>query len=315
MSDSRRGGVWLARVFWILASGEVLLALAGIAGNSAIQTGFAVSEHDVLLKIALPLVVVLLGELMGVIALMRNEVAYAIGLALLVTPPSLYATQTLTVLTAFVMTPSAETVRSGHGFTRPSDRALADAIVAPDAAKVASLAPAANLNVPGWNNKTFMRLALENGADYGVVVALLRAGADPDREVFDTAISHKDLRLLRAMIDAGVDMSNPGERWNPRFFATLDWPEALSLILEHGASTEAEDREGYTAMMWVVYSEHWPAVDILLAHGARIDDVADRTTQRGTTLRSVVLAKTKQISERHDEIPPQLAAVAARFHQ
>jgi ankyrin repeat protein len=269
----------------------------------------------VLLETALPLVIVLLGELMGVTALMRNEVAYAIGLPLLLAAPALYGSRTGTVLIAFVMTPSAEMVQAGHGFTRPADRALANAIVARDAAKVASLAPAANLNAPGWDNKTFVRLALENGADHGVVVALLSAGADADREVFDAAISHKDLQLLRAMIEAGVDMSNRGERWNPRLFATLDWPEGLSLILEHGGNTEAEDREGYTAMMWAVYSERWPAVDILLVHGARIDDVTHRTSQRGTTLRSIVLAKTKQMDERHSEIPPQLAAVAARFSQ
>src|SRR5215475_5336806 len=100
MSDSWRGGIWLARSFWVVAAAQVLLAVAGIVGNSAIQTGFAASKHDVLLEIALPLVIVLLGELMGVIALMRNGVAYAIGLALLLAAPALYGAQTLNVLTA-----------------------------------------------------------------------------------------------------------------------------------------------------------------------------------------------------------------------
>jgi hypothetical protein len=311
MSDSGRGGTWLARVFWILAGGEVVLAVSGIWANSAISTGLAASDHDLLLDYALPMVIVLLAELMWVVFLMRkNKVAPAIGLALLLVPLLLYGSQTQTVLTAFVVTPSPELVRSGHGFSRRADRALADAIVARDAAKVAALAPAAKLKEPNWNRETFMHLALEEGgADYGVVAALLSAGGDPDGEAFDFATDHKDMRLLRMTIDAGIDLNIRG-KWSPRFFSAFDWLEGLSLALEHGANPDAEDYGGESAMTLAVSYGNWPLVDILLAHGARIDDAAHQRS-----VRAAVLAKTKEIHERGGQLPPQLAALSARVDQ
>jgi ankyrin repeat protein len=226
-------------------------------------------------------------------------------------------------VTEFVTTPSDEALEAGHGyFTVRAERALADAIVAGDGAKVASLAPAANLNARGWDDMTFMRLAIENGrAKPEVVAALLKAGIDPDQDqqylfgsmndgsgaTSGAMITGQNETLLRAVIDTGVDVNHQDREGNPRFFSALRWPEGLAVLLERGADTEAEGRDGYTAIMYAVMLWHWPAIDVLLAHGARLDHVA----HDGRSLRDLVSEKRERL---RDDMPPELARLEARLH-
>jgi len=259
---------------------------------------------------------------MAVVALIRKPVAYGIGLALAVMPPLSYAAQ---IVGDFLTTPSEEAREAGSGyFTAPADRALANAIVAGDAAKVPSLLQAANPNAVGWNGMTFMRLALLDGhANPDVVAALLRAGANPDQDqqmmfgsVNDGAeadsgamITAKNERLLRAVIDAGVDLNHRDLQGQPRFFSALRWPEGLALMLQHGADVEAEDNNGNTALMVAVMLWQWPAIDVLLAHGARVD----RVNHAGVKLGDLVTEKLERYrNDKHDP-PPQLSALAARL--
>jgi hypothetical protein len=313
MTDKVRGGS-LARLFWIVACFDIALLLAAAV---KVATG-STSRYDVLIYLVLLLALGFVGAVMGGVALIRRSAAYGVGLALTLAPP-LYLG--LRLLGDFVTTPSAAALAAGHGyFTGTANRALADAIVAGDAAKVASVAPAANPNAIGWNSMTFMRLALEDGhAKPEVVAALLRAGADPDQDNqvlfgfvggstadYGAMIEEKNEHLLRAVIDAGVDLNHQDREGYPRFFSGLKWPEGLALMLEHGASTEAEGKDGYTAIMWAVMLRHWASIDVLLAHGAGIDHVA----ADGKNLRSIV---SEQRGRLNGEVPPQLATLEAHL--
>ncbi len=222
-------------------------------------------------------------------------------------------------------TPSSEALEAGHGyFTGAAERALADAIVVGDGAKVASLAPAANLNARGRDDMTFMRLALENGhAQPEVVVALLKAGIDPDQGpaayLFGSMndgsgatsgamiTGQNEPSAACAVLDTGVDLNHQDREGNPRFFSALRWPEGLATMLEHGADTETEDKNGYTAIMYAVMLWHWSAIDVLLAHGARLDHVG----HDGHTLRDLVAEKHERL---HDDMPPELTRLEARLH-
>jgi Ankyrin repeat len=151
-----------------------------------------------------------------------------------------------------------------------------------------------------------------------VVAALLKAGADPDQDshlLFSfmtavnpdagAAITAKNERLLAAVFDARVNLKYVDRTGQPRFFHLLDWPQGLAEMLDHGAKTEAEDADGNTAIMSAVWNRDWRSIDVLLAHGARIDHV----NHRGTTLRDMVL-----IASTWDrETSPPLAALAARL--
>ena len=48
----------------------------------------------------------------------------------------------------------------------------------------------------------------------------------------------------------------------PRFFMLLDWSEALAIALDHGASTEAEDKAGKLAIMWAFTVGNWAVATV-----------------------------------------------------
>jgi Ankyrin repeat len=309
----RVNGNWLARAFWIVACGDVLLFLFWLLQVENSPGG----EFSGLIVFFLLVLFGLAGIIIGIVALIRRPTAYRIGLALLVVPVLWWGTLTASNFLGYLISPSAESRRVGDGyFTAPEDRALAHAVVAGDAAQVAALAPTANPNAIGWNGMTFLRLAMDQGhPSPAVVAALLRAGADPDQDdnqlLFGIATRSymtdgKDPAMLRAIIGTGVDLNHFNSERAPRFFSGLNWPEGLTLMLEHGADPQAEDAGGYTAMMYAVLWRRWPCVDVLLAHGARVDHVG----HDGKSMRDIVAEAHKQLI---GDPPPQLAAVEARL--
>ena len=56
------------------------------------------------------------------------------------------------------------------------------------------------------------------------------------------------------------------------------------MCIRDRANVEAEDKDGKTAILVAVEQWYWPAVDVLLAHGARID-------RNGGSLRDLVAQK------------------------
>jgi hypothetical protein len=155
---------------------------------------------------------------------------------------------------------------------------------------------------------TFMRLALEAGhANPEILGALLRAGIDPDQDssaLYQRIYNEKDETLLRRVIDSGVDLNKHMGRGEWLLFVRYDWPEGLALMLDHGVDTEAQDAMGYTEIMRAVQAGSWPTVELLLAHGARIDHV-------GNDRRSLHDLLSDAIAQSHDPIPPRIAALQA----
>ena len=308
----------MAWLFWIVAGGDMLVLLA-LAADTAINPSGQFAGLVLVMFVAM---IVLLGVLMVAVALIRRPVAYGIGLALAIWPPVYWA---VSYFGPWVTTPAESSLAAGHGyFQGVPERALADAIVARDAAKVSALAPAAKLDAVGWNRMTFMRLALDEGhADPGVVVALLKAGASPEQDqqylfgsindgsgaTSGAMITGKNDKLLRAVIESGVDLNRLDLQGNPRFLTALRWPEGLAVMLEHGANTETESKDGKTALMWAVMLWYWPAVDVLLAHGARVDHV----DHAGKSLRDLVAEKLERFRADRTEVPPPLADLEARL--
>jgi ankyrin repeat protein len=296
-----KGKPWLAKLFWIAACGNVLLVLIpglrewthprGEFSGLVIILGFAI--------------VVCLVAVIAIVAAIRKPMAYGIGLALVSLPAVWFVVISANDLAQRVAAPSIADQEAGRGyFSTPADRALADAIVAGDVAKVASLAPGANLNAEGWGHMTFMRLALENGhANHDVVAILLRNGIDPDQDaslLYQMIYNQKDEALLRVVIDSGVDLSKHMGRGSWFYFVGYNWPEGLALVLDHGADTEAQDTVGYTEIMRATRAQSWPTVESLLAHGARIDHVGND----GRSLRNLL---PEAIAGYRGEIPPRIA--------
>jgi hypothetical protein len=199
----------------------------------------------------------------AIVAAIRKPMAYGIGLALVCVPALWFVFISARDLAQRLAAPSIADQEAGRGyFATPADRALAEAIVAGDVAKVASLAPAANLNAQGWGQMTFMRLALENGhANHDVLAILLRNRIDPDQDaslLYQMIYNQKDEALLRVVIDSGVDLSKHMGRGCWFYFVGYNWPAGLALVLDHGADTEAQDTVGYTEIMRATLKETAP---------------------------------------------------------
>jgi hypothetical protein len=302
MSDDK-GKPWLVTLFWIAACGNVLLVLIPALREWNHPQG----QFSGLVVISLFAIVVCLTVVIAIVAAIRKPRAYGIGLGLVSLPALWFISISASDLAQRAAAPSIADQEAGRGyFSTPSERALADAIVAGNAAKVASLAPAANLGAEGWGRMTFMRLALENGhAKHDVLAILLRNRIDPDQDsslLYQMIYSQKDEALLRVVIDSGVDLSKHMGRGNWFYFVGYDWPEGLALVLDHGADTEAQDTMGYTEIMRATRAQSWPTVESLLAHGARIDHVGND----GRSLRDLL---PEAIAGYRGEIPPRIAAL------
>ena len=320
--DAMTGGwrsKWLQIAFWTVTGLESAWFLTWFADFAS--TG-PQGEFGGLAAIVMFVIACVLALIMLLFALVRNRVVRGIALVLVVGPPLSWGVESSLF---FLRTPGEEALAAGHGyFTRPADRALADAVVAGDSGKVAERASAANTNAIGWNGMTFLKLALNDGhGDPAIVAALLRAGADPDQDnqllfgymTEDSGdnglmIRQKNLPLLRAVAEAGVDLNHENQENLPRFFSALKWPEGLAIMLEHGANTETEDKDGNTAITWAVKLSYWPSIDVLLAHGASIDHVA----HDGQSVRDAVQAQLDRFQRDRGNLPPQLAALMERLH-
>jgi hypothetical protein len=247
----KKGPLWLARLFWIAAAGNVLLVLIPALDEL---------NHP------------------------RGEFSGLAALSLLLIDACL----------AVVIA--------------PADRALAEAIVAGDAAQVARLAPAANLSAPGWGGMSFMRLAMDHDhPGHAVLGSLLRAGLDPDQDssaLYRQITNEKDEALLRMVVDTGVDLNRHMGHGGWLYFVRYDWPEGLALLLDHGADIEVQDATGYTLIMRAAQVGDWPTVETLLSRRAR----TDRTGNDGRTLRDLL---SEAIARERGPIPPAIAELQA----
>lgn len=266
----------LAKVFWVVACCSLLLVLISAAQEWAHPGG----EFSGLAVITLLGLGVLLALIIAVVAWVGKPLAYGIGLVFLSIPLLTVIAQSALHIAGQMAAPSELELASGRGyFSDESDRALAAAIIAGDATKVAALAPSAHLDAVGWANMTFMQLALQNDRPNSeVLAALLRAGIDPDQSssaLWDLIYRQKDEALLRLVIESGVDLNKHMAHGSWYLYMRYDWPEEQTLLLDHGVNTEVRDAEGYTPVMRAAQAESWPTVKLLLAHGARSDPVGN----------------------------------------
>ncbi len=209
---------------------------------------------------------------------------------------------------------------TGEGYfdTKP-ERDLAAAIVACDFhdeppkcdfPRVDALARAANVNTIGHRGRSFMDLALEAGGFPEIVGSLRRAGetaGDAQRMAIHYACEQVKPELARAVLAAGVDPNLREANGRPYMILAAVMPNGLAAFLDAGADPNAETLDGWTALMEAVQSMQFNSVALLLAHGAREDQVA----KDGTTLDKLM---TDVAPEMLKNLPPDVDAFVKR-HQ
>ena len=209
---------------------------------------------------------------------------------------------------------------TGEGYfdTKP-ERDLGAAIVACnfhddppncDFRKIDALVRAANINTVGLRDKTFMDLALEAGGFPEVVGSLLRAGETAGYardKAMHYACEQVKPKLARAVLAAGVDPNLREADGTPYMIRAVAMPDGLAAFLDAGADANAETPDGHTALMEAVGSDQFESVALLLAHGAREDQVA----KDGTTLDKLMANVPPDMLK---DLPPDVDAFVKR-HQ
>ena len=209
---------------------------------------------------------------------------------------------------------AARDYASGRGyFSGPAAQALGEAIVRGDAAGVAAASRGTDVSAAGEMGQTFLGLAMTRTAiDTDVVCSLLDAGADPNHNngwPLGVAIGRGSVPLLVMLLDAGADPNRPGFSGRPAFFAALDKPDLLALLLPRGAHVDATDANGWTALMQATWDAQWPTVALLLAAGA---DVRHRAAD-GTGLEKATEFVRYRAGLEGKKVPPELLALEARL--
>ena len=162
-------------------------------------------------------------------------------------------------------------------------REIVEAIGRNDAETVAVLAPKVDVNDEGMAGMTLLVLALRQlrttPAQHDVLRALLAAGARPDKEAqyeLPLAIAIQvsgtaGVEPVRMLLDAGASPNQRTSFDEPAYFAATGVsasPEAMTLLIEHGADVNATGRNGATALLSAANTRNWKAALVLLQHGA-----------------------------------------------
>ena len=155
-----------------------------------------------------------------------------------------------------------------------------------------------------------MSLALQNGPNPDVLRILLRAGKPPAEVlqwVLFKALDMRDLTLLRATLDAGLDPNGLAGSVDPVLFVTafLGWDEGVAALLDAGAKIDQTDSSGYTVLMRAIDKGHYELAALLLARGA----AEDRVASYGTTMETLV---AKIPPEDREKLPPSVMALTDR---
>jgi hypothetical protein len=323
--DAAGLGAWFrgGRVVWLIAAAAVPQSLvAAKLLNGVIHPGGMLPGIAFLFMLVFGVGwLVLAWGLVALAALVRRKTMRLFVLALLVVP-DLWCLPILVddaLVTAMYHDPDIET---GVGyFDDKADRHLVVAVRACnprmrqyglicDLDKVAALARATDVYAPGIAGASQMTVALQNGPNPDVLRILLRAGKPPDdmlKAVFYVAIDTRDVPLLRATLDAGLDPNGLADSVNPVLFMAEfhGWEEGVVTLLDAGATIDQTDSSGFTVLMRAIDEGHYGIAALLLARGA----AEDRVTPYGKSVETLV---AKIPPEDRQKLPPSVMALMDR---
>ena len=156
-----------------------------------------------------------------------------------------------------------------------------------------------------------MALAMRNGPNPDVLRILLRAGKPPEdvlQSVFYDAVETRDVALLRATLDAGLNPNGLADSVNPVLFlaGSRGWAEGVATLLDAGAAIDQTDSAGYTVLMRAINEGHYDVAALLLARGA----AGDRVASDGTSMATLV---AKIPPEDREKLPASVAALMDRL--
>lgn len=141
----------------------------------------------------------------------------------------------------------------------------------------------AGLKPAAENQLSLLQFAIKRGHE-GIVNLLLEAGADPEPTLLSLAIQEKHEGIVKYLL----------ERYNydPKRLETSylmeasqhGWHTVVELLLDRGLEIEAQDPDGWTALLWAVKEGHEKVVQSLIQKGADV-----RFCSKGETVYELAL--------------------------
>nr|WP_295769674.1 hypothetical protein [Rhodoferax sp.] len=171
----------------------------------------------------------------------------------------------------------ADQLGVGYFDTEPM-RQMGAAVVKHDVETLMRVGPSVDVNAPGRDNMTLMRMALSsadtrrsNGSEMPVVRALLALGALPE-DAMPTACIRFDSELLEILLAAGGNPNlNTGDR-DPLVFGTMNsiTPRNFRLLAQHGLNLNSKSRNDDPLPVQLAIYRRWDLLAIALELGADI---------------------------------------------
>lgn len=129
-----------------------------------------------------------------------------------------------------------------------------------------------SVNAKNRQNETPLSLALKNSLDPSTDRAISKDFAKYTR-------SQDPLALAKLLLKMGAEANlATGERNEPPLVSVAiygDQSSLLELLLQHGATVNAKDSLGYTALHWAACNLHVNCVRFLIKHGANVNAKAN----------------------------------------
>ncbi|CAI7600018.1 unnamed protein product [Penicillium bialowiezense] len=141
----------------------------------------------------------------------------------------------------------------------------------------------AGLKPAAENQLSLLQFAIKRGHE-GIVNLLLEAGADPEPTLLPLAIQEKHEGIVKYLLERysydpeGLETSYLMEA------SKHGWHAVVELLLDRGLEIEAQDPDGWTALLWAVKEGHEKVVQSLIQKGADV-----RFCSKGETVYELAL--------------------------
>lgn len=263
----------LAQAFWVIAAIDaallVVLLVMSLRDNAGAHDGGR--EMGLFFFIVLPAVVLGLAALMFHLGSAWPVKSLALFIVLV---PGLWFAKVQIEDRLIDRRIEADRLGIGYFDTEPM-RQLGAAVVQRDVETLKRLAPGVDIDAPGSDGMTLMRLAVRgddartsDGSEMPVVRALLALGAKPD-DAMEVACVRHDPALLQTLLAAGADPNRQGASGEPLVFDRMSTltPRNFRLLAAHGLDLNRSAHGNPLPVQLTIY-RRWDLLAIAIELGA-----------------------------------------------
>lgn len=125
----------------------------------------------------------------------------------------------------------------------------------------------------GFARNILLHKAIEEG-NLDKAEWLIKKGADCGHASLYNAFKSGNEAMVRMLLENGAQDVNMRNKWGDPFlhdFVVFGREALVQLLLDNGADIDIRNREGYTPLMWAIFTDRNEMVKLLLENGADVD--------------------------------------------